>query len=308
MYWRAKKLLPNISFSFGWNTGAVKTSYKFGLVAAVSNIANSFLTQLDRLVIPIFLNPAMLSYYSLPGNVAQKTSGVIGSVTGVLFPLASTISSQGEYEQLKSIYIRFFRNVTVFAAACTVAIMSFSYQILKLWINTDVAERGNTILIILAATYFLLSLLGPLTNILMGLNKVRFLALMSIVLAVVNLVLLFGLLPKFGILGAAWAYFGAAALVPFVFWWAEKKYLQIAGQAKFYATLYAKVIFTSVIFYTVMHYLVAPRILSKTLLIIVGPLTIVVYILMYKLFGFFYAEDWQLFMDFFQKIRLRLKF
>jgi O-antigen/teichoic acid export membrane protein len=303
----SKKLLPDINFGFGWDSEAIKFSYKFGLLAAVSNIANSFLTQLDRLIIPIFLDPASLTYYSLPGNVAQKTSGVIGSITGVLFPLTSSVAGSGQFERLKIIYFRFFRTATIFAASCTVAITVFSHQILEFWINRDLAEKGNTILVILASTYFLLSLLGPLTNFLLGLNKVKFIASVSLGMAFVNIILLVIFLPRMGILGAAWAYFGAATMVPFVFWWAEKKYLIITGQLKFYLDLYLKLIVTSVVFYFLMHYFVAPVIISRTILIIVGPLSVLFFIALYKLFGFFEPEDWDLFMLFLGKIKLKLK-
>jgi O-antigen/teichoic acid export membrane protein len=304
---QCRKLLPDMRFGFGWDKEAIKLSYRFGILAAVSNIANSFLTQLDRLIIPIFLNPASLSYYSLPGNVAQKTSGVIGSVTGVLFPLTSSVASQGELEKLRSIYIRFFRNATIFAAAFTMAIVSFAHPILEFWLNKQFADRGTGILIILAATYFLLSLLGPLTNFLLGLHRVKFLALTSVIMAGVNVILLFLLLPKFGILGAAWAYFGAAALVPFIFWWAEKKYLNLEAVGPFYLKLYSKVLVVSCVFFVLARYLIAPYVTGRTVLIIVGPLTIALYLYLYKVFGFFEAEDLELFYSFWQRVKLRLK-
>jgi hypothetical protein len=113
-------------------------------------------------------------------------------------------------------------------------------------------------------------------------------------------------LPSFGIVGAAWAYFGAAAFVPFIFWWAEKKYLHITGQFKFYVTLYSKVILTSVLFYVVAHYGIAPYVYNRTILIFIGPLVVIGYFVLYRLLGFFNNEDWQLFMAFWQTAKVRM--
>src|SRR6185437_4885760 len=145
-------LFPGISFRFSWHGEEIKKAYRFGALAAVSTLSNNALIQLDRLLIPVFVGPAQLSYYSLPGSVAQKSSGITGSLGNILFPLTSALQSSGESEKINAIYKRGFRNITIIAAALCSAIACFSYKILFFWLGKDFADRGVVILYILTAT------------------------------------------------------------------------------------------------------------------------------------------------------------
>jgi len=58
----------------------------------------------------------------------------------------------------------------------------------------------------------------------MAMNKMKFLTASSFVMAVINIIALFVLLPKYGINGAAVAYLISVLLVFFMFYLAEKKY------------------------------------------------------------------------------------
>jgi len=302
---KARELLPAIRFRLGWDKPEIIKAYKFGLLAAANNLASNSLIQLDRFIVPIFLGPASLSFYSLPGNVAQKTSGVSGSVVGVFFPLASALMGSGELDRLKGIYLRVMRNITLVAAACTMAITAFAYKILYYWLGKDFADKGAGILVILAATYFLLSLYASLTHFLLGLDRVKFLLYVSIGLAALNLILLLILLPAMGIVGAAWAYLGGVLPVPLIFYWAEKKYLHISGQGPAYLKLYSKLILTSLVYYAIMHFGLSLAVTSFASLVVIGPLAVLSYFILYWSLGFLEKEDELLFLTFFKKIKAR---
>jgi O-antigen/teichoic acid export membrane protein len=306
--WQLKKVLPEIRLRFVWSRNEVVKAYKFGLLAAANNLASNSLIQLDRFVIPIFLGPASLSYYSLPGNVAQKTGGIVGSLAGALFPMTSSLVGEGEHDHLKIIYRKVMRNATLMAAACTMAIISFAYQILYYWLGKDFADKGWLILIIVAVTYFLLALFTILQNFLLGMNKVKFLMFTSLGFAVLNIIFLVLLVPKFGIVGAAWAYLAGVLPVPAVFYWVEKKFLGLKNQAGYYFKLYLKLVITSACYYLLMHFLVSSLVTSLPALVVIGPLAVLSYFFIYYLFGFIETEDWQLFMLFWQKIKARLGF
>src|SRR5581483_8739649 len=85
----------------------------------------------------------------------------------------------------------------------------------------------------------------------LGMGKVKFLLFVSTSLAALNLILLVILVPKMGIMGAAWAYLGGVVPIPFIMLWAEKQYLHLRNRAGFYAKLYGKLIFTSALFYPI---------------------------------------------------------
>lgn len=303
-----KKLLPQIKLGYGWSRTEIKKAYSFGFFAALNNLASNSLISLDRFIIPIFTGPAQLTYYSLPGNVAQKTTGITGSIGSVFFPLTSALSGQGENEKIKVLYRRLIRNITLLSSSLSLAIIIFSYPILKFWMGTDFADKGNLILKILAATYFFLGVYTPLTHVLLGLGKVKFLTFVSTGLALVNLILLIIFVPHYGILGAAWAYLGGVVPVAPIFYWAEKKFLGLHNIGKFYFNLAGKNLIVATVFYLIAKYILLAATTTLWSLIILGPLSVFLYLTLYWVFGFMENEDKNVFKLFFFKTLQRINF
>ena len=52
--------------SYGWDKVEAIKCYKFGIASFVNNLSGSSLTYFDRVIIPIFLGPSNLAFYSLP--------------------------------------------------------------------------------------------------------------------------------------------------------------------------------------------------------------------------------------------------
>lgn len=299
--WRSNVTIGSLT-GFVWDKAELKKLYSFGIFSAIANISMSAVNQFDRLLIPIFLGPVQLSYYSLPGNVAQKTTTVVGSLGGTFFPMANTLAAKGEVQKLGEIFRKVIRNLSVLAAATTASIMLFGEKILRYWLGEEFAARGAEVLLILAVTYFLLSLFGIIYNFLMGLNRQKAVALWSMAMAIVNLILLFALLKPFGIIGVAWAYLFSVLPVIYLFYWMEKKVFNSRKIFSFYFKLLLKLCFTALAFAVIVRFSLYPVINNLTTLIVLGPLTVVFYMLLYRLFGFFEQEDLEIFKSFGGKI------
>ncbi|MBL8030462.1 MAG: oligosaccharide flippase family protein [Candidatus Doudnabacteria bacterium] len=301
----AKRLMPDFKLGFSLEKKFFSKVYGFGIYAALANITNNALQQFDRLFIPAFLGPAQLSYYGIAGSVSSKTALVVGSLSNVFFPMSSSLIAEGKAEMLGDIYRRIIRNLAVFASAITLSILLFSDKILLFWLNKDFADKSNSSLVVLAFTYFILALYGTLYHFILGLGQVKFLAKWSTCLAALNVVLLFILVPKYGILGAAWAYFLATLPLLFMFYWVEKKFLKLSGIFRFYLKLFAKIISTGLAFFLFGMYGIIPLVNGLISLVILGPLSILIYLLIYKLFGFYNTEDEELIRSFIKKILVK---
>lgn len=302
LYWMAsRKLLPEVSMKIKWNKAEIIKAYTFGLQTFVSNLATSALIFLDRLIIPLYLGPAQLSYYSLPGNVALKISGVTSSLSAMLFPMASALSGVGEEEKLKNVYVRAFRNLNIVAVGVTTGVVLFSNKILYFWLGADFANNGTVILIILAVTYYFISLYIPLNSLLLGLGKIQFLIRMSVFMAVINLVALFVLIPRLGIVGAAWAYFLSVLPILYGFWWVEKKIFNLTQRFEYYIKLYSKLLFVTLITSVIAYFGIIPFTNTVYHLLVLGPLTVVLYFLVYFLLRFAEDEDIETFKIFLKK-------
>lgn len=290
-YKQIRELMPNIPFVFSWEFQEIKKCYRFGFAAFVTNISNSALGQFDRLFIPVYLSAAELSYYSLPGNVALKVNGIAGSLTAVLFPMVSALGNISDPNQIPEMYKRVMRNMFVLIAAMCIPIIFLAHKMLLYWLGSVFADRGSEVLVILTVTNAFLAVYSILLNFLFGMGKVRFLTQMAVVMAVVNIALLFWLVPRYGILGAAWAYLGAMAPVIYAMFWVEKRIIKIKHSAKFYLPLLAKITIVGVLSAAIILITNSYIIHNIYELIIFGPLYVLAFIGMYYYFGFFEKQD-----------------
>lgn len=290
-FYFANRLLPNLIFLFGWDSKEAKKSYTFGAVTFFNNLATTSLTYLDRLIIPFFLGPSSLSFYSLPGNISNRIPGISNSLASILFPMASSYSGTGDIDILRKLYVRSFRLITVLAIAISIVTISYSKELLTYWISPEMAEKATTVLIILAVTNMFLALIGPLSQFLLGLGKLKFLTTLSIVMAVFNTLLLVILVPAFGINGAAWAYLISLIPAIYMFYFTEKHYLNLGDRLKYYISIILKNLIVSSIIWAISFIFLRQFATNLWLVILLGGISGLLYLTLYWLFGFFEKED-----------------
>jgi len=287
----SRKLLPIAKYHFSWKKLEIKKIYKFGFAAFISNFSGQTLSYFDKLIIPIFINPASLSYYSLPGSVASKSNGVLGSISSILFPVVSTLQGEKNNESIKNLYIRSFRLTTVLNAAITFSICFLSYEIMRYWLDESFAQKAGKILLILSITYFFVSIYDQAFNFLLGLGKSKILAKFSFVMASINVILLFVLLPKYGIMGAAIAYLISLLSVIYIIYYIERKVLLLSGRLLFYIKFYSKIIFVGLILYLISIIFIKPSIVDFKSLMFFGPLSVIIYLTLFRIFNFYERQD-----------------
>lgn len=286
------RLLPGVAtFRFGWSKTDIKGFYSFGFKAFGASVGSSSMSYLGRLIIPLFLGPAALTYYSVPGNVASKVPGITTALAGVLFPLATNLSTRGESDLLNIAYVRSFRLISIISAAMVTAIVAFAGPILLYWLDAAFAAQSKTVLILISLASFWLALYVPLYNFLMGIGRLRMVTIASFVMGGVNAVALFVLLPLYGIDGAAWAYLISTAPILYMIYHTEKHYLGLAERKAHYLSLFAKMLVCAAMTYALSKLVLIPLTSSLATLAITGPLAVLAYLAFYRIFGFFESED-----------------
>jgi O-antigen/teichoic acid export membrane protein len=121
-------------------------------------------------------------------------------------------------------------------------------------------------------------------------------------MAVINATLLLILMPRYGINGAALAYFVSVLYIIWMFYYSEKKYFNVPK--KTHIILLLKIAVTAVPFYILTHYIFYPAITSMFSLILIGPSCVILFMILYKLFGFVEKEDWNDFKILCKKIKV----
>jgi O-antigen/teichoic acid export membrane protein len=276
---------------YGWSKEEAFSCYTFGIVSFINNLAGVSLTYLDRMIIPIFLGPSNLTYYSLPGSITNKIPSFSATLSSIVFPMTAHFEGGGNRDMTRNLYLRSMRLIIVISTAVSVTFIVFAYQILQFWINKDLADKATKVLIILAVTNLVLAVIGLLNNVLLAMSKLRSLITTSIVTALINAVLLILLLPRFGIEGAAYAYLFALSPYVFLIYVTEKKYLNLSLRKKHYIKLFYHLFFTSLVTVVVDYFFIRQFITNFFSVIIALVFSFSFFIGIYYYFGFFEKED-----------------
>lgn len=292
---------------YGWDRAEAIKCYKFGIISFINNLAGSSLTYLDRMIIPLFLGPSNLTYYSLPGSITSKVPTLSITLSSVVFPMTAHFEGGGNREMTKNLYVRSMRLITIISTAITVTFIAFAYVMLQYWISLELAEKATNILVILALTNLVLAVVYPLNSFLLGMGKLRVLSITSIITAVLNAILLVVFLPRFGIIGAAWAYL--LSLIPYVFlvYITEKSYLELTLRRAHYLKLTTQLLVTSIIIFLVDIFLIKPFISSFPLVLLALIVSCVLFVVVHHLCGFFEKEDTHDILNFVKQIIRMIK-
>ena len=301
----AKRIFTPLKLGYAWNKVELIKNYKFALPVAFNNLASSSLVHFDKLLVPVFYGSAALTYYSVPGSVATKISTISGTFSSLLFPITVNLQALNDTEKIKRVYIRSVRLITILSSAIALSIIFTADKILLYWLNDSFVKQSAVVLILLVLTNFVLALFSPLSNLLMAMNKMRFLTTGSVIMALINIITLFIFLPKYGINGAALSYLISVLFVFYMFHFAEKKYFSI--KENIHLKLLIKIILTTIPFFVITRFLLYPLITSFVTLALVGPTCVLLFLLLYKVLGFVEIEDWRDFLLSSKNILVKLK-
>ena len=126
-------------------------------------------------------------------------------------------------------------------------------------------------------------------------------------MAIMNAGLLFLLVPKYGIEGGAWAYLISILPVILLIKVTEKNYLHLRNRVAYYSFFLLKHLMTSGFVY-ILYLIILEKIITSFLtLAIIGPITILLYILIFLIFGFFENEDKYDLITFYKQIITSIK-
>jgi O-antigen/teichoic acid export membrane protein len=295
----SRRLLSFPLLRFGWDWKEVKRCYGFGLLASVSNSANSILLQFDRLLIPAVLGPAALTFYSLPGNIAGKIQGITANMSNIIFPFAGMLQQEDARERLQRLYVRAQRLIIPAAGAIAIPLMVFSKRLLSIWVNPEVASQSWAVQIVLCLVYWILAVNMVPSQLLLGSGRVKTLAWVNGSMAILNLLFLFLLTKPLGIMGAALAYL--FALIPSLAWYiiSEKYVLGFPSfQWRTYLQFIKQALLASALTWIGSSLLILPFVTSLITLLLGLALSAGLFLFWYWFFGFIDPDDWHLLFGF----------
>ena len=201
------------TFGFAWDGRAIKQALAFGLPMVVHLSSHWILDAADRLMLDAYLGREAVGLYT-------AAYGSVGSLIMINMSVNSAFAPQFTRAHGDPAQREFVRKaVTWFlaaAAAASFAFMSLSGTMIRLVYSAKFAESARLVPILCISTFFQAVYL-IYVNGLFHSKRTRIIPVGTVIAGAANVGLNALLIPRFGILGAAWATLAGYATLAFVF-------------------------------------------------------------------------------------------
>ena len=206
-------------FVYGWahaRTGSqvegrfdleeVRLLARFGGWVALSNALIPAVVYLERIAVSALKGPEALGYYAAPHELMLKFLVVPAALTTVLYPLFSGFSARSDRGGLRRGLSESTRLLAVLVAPVAATFVLLSDPLLSWWLGTEYAVHGASVLRLLATAAFLNSLALVPFVLLEGTGRPDLVARYHLIEFPFYCLLLWLLVARFGIVGAAAAW------------------------------------------------------------------------------------------------------
>lgn len=177
--------------------------FKYGGWVTVSNVTGPLLIYADRFAIGSLLSVGALAYYSGPADMVNRLLVIPACLASTLFPAFSSLDARGATEKLQDIYGRAFKYLTIVMGPLLVVVAAFSSDILRAWLGPVFASQGALPLRILAVGVFINALGIFPYSLLQGVGRPDLTAMFHVLELPLHLGLVWILVSRMGITGAA---------------------------------------------------------------------------------------------------------
>jgi O-antigen/teichoic acid export membrane protein len=203
---------------------APRTWMRFGSAMLFTQMTASLIQSTDVLSLGVFSTASQVSLYRVADRVSSLIDMPFYAITAIFSPTIAELHVRGEHKKLASMYALVTRWAFTLSLPVFLCSIVFSKPILRIFGGGYTA--GGAALAILAAGNMINSATGPAGNILAMTGRVRILWFNTALQVSVNLALIFTLVPRYALLGAAMAssltviVFNLVAVVEV--WWTTK--------------------------------------------------------------------------------------
>ncbi len=186
-----------------WDRTLAADIFKFGKWAWLQTIGGTLFAAADRLLVGSLLGAEALGRYSVSVQLAQQMHMLPNASAQFIFPLVSRRAAEGG--NVRRIALRATAAISLFAICLAVPIIFFAHSILTLWVGQAIADSTATSLRLLTFAYLILGINVGAHYVLLGANKVRFIALSNTVAGIITVAIGIWAVNRYGLEGAAFS-------------------------------------------------------------------------------------------------------
>jgi O-antigen/teichoic acid export membrane protein len=200
------RLHPSLRRACAFHRSLVRPLLGFGGWVTVSGAVAPVLAYFDRFLIGALVSVAAVGFYTPPFMISTQLGILPGSLTATLFPAFSTSAGRGDSEWIKNALVRSLKYLVVLVGPPALVLVFFARPILILWLGANFAREGAPVLQVLAVGALINSLALVPYNLLQGIGRPDLTAKFHLLEVPLHIGLVWFLVTRFGLPGAALAW------------------------------------------------------------------------------------------------------
>lgn len=178
---------------------------KYSIFVMLLQLAGTMSFQTDAIVIGSFLSVSLILTFTIASNIMNYLMQFVVGISTVLMPKVSSLEAKNDTTAIADVYYKYcFLTFSMALPVCSFLVMSGG-DFIAIWMGEQYRNSSGHILTILVGSYLFLSVQrGAAFPIFMGTSHMRFLSLLMLVTAVMNVFLSIWWGVSYGINGVAW--------------------------------------------------------------------------------------------------------
>ena len=150
----------------------VRPLFSFSGWLGLSSILYAVTSSMDRLVIGSLITVEAVTFYSAPYEAINRVGVVPGSLSMVLFPAFSYLDAGGRTDRAETLFARSMKFLLLSTGPVFLLLMFFAGDFLRLWLGADFAAKSAFVVQVLAAGFFINTVIAVPNNYLQGIGRV----------------------------------------------------------------------------------------------------------------------------------------
>ena len=198
-----KVLYPGVNASpLRRDRAHIRSMMGYGSMTLLCQLGDVLRFRLDTVLIAGFLGAALVTPYAVGARVVEAFVQLVFGSTGMMLPVFSRYEGRGEYDAMRDALLKATKLTTILSTFVGLSIMFYGRAFIRRWMGPGF-EQAYGVTAILCAGYVLELPQTPGIQLLYGLSKQKFYAILSAYEGVLNVALSVWLLRRYGILGVA---------------------------------------------------------------------------------------------------------
>ena len=194
-----------VSARVGWTLATARQLVTFGGWMQVSHIVSPLMATLDRFVVGAVLGAGVVTYYAAPHELVTKLWLFTIAVLPVFFTALATTATR-DPERTRALFDRLMRVTFGVLFLPALILVVLAPDILRVWLGPAFAAQSTTVMQVLAIAVFVNTLGQGAYTLIQGLGRPDITAKFHLAELPFYALILWLLLPRFGLLGAAFAW------------------------------------------------------------------------------------------------------